>query len=258
MPFPLAHPAVVLPLRKIQWLSLSAMMLGCLTPDVSYAFRGGLSRLAHTLPGSVLFCLPVGLLGYWLFRAIREPLAALLPAPHRQALLPLCRRREHTWPAIVVSVWIGACSHILLDALTRESQMLVPHLVGMRNEIAAIEREGFRFSRLLWYALSAAGLGTLLLAYALLIRNQTGRWSWVDRRESLRTAAWLAALLLPFLVIAFVGWNPGRHWSWRYHVHHFVYGTVTVYLVVMGCSIGLLGLTLRLRQALSLRRAPEE
>jgi hypothetical protein len=225
------------------------MMLGCLTPDVSYAFSGGVSRLAHTLSGSVLFCLPVGLLGYGLFRAIREPLAGLLPAPHRQVLLPLCRQRDPSWLAIPVSIWIGACSHILLDMVTRESQMLIPHLVGLQNEIAAIEREGFRFSRLLWYALSAAGLGTLFVAYALLIRKQTGRWTWIDRRDWVRTAGWLAALLLPLLMIALVGGSPGRHWSWRYHLHHFVYGTLTIYLVVICSSLILLGLILRLRQA---------
>jgi hypothetical protein len=259
MPFPLAHPAVVLPLRRVRWLSLSAMMLGCLTPDVSYCFRGSeMSRLAHTLQGTIIFCLPVGLLAYALFRAIREPLAALLPAPHRQVLMPLCRAPAHSWVAIVASVWIGACSHILLDALTHESQILVPHLVGLRNEIAALERRGFQFSRLLWFALSGIGLVALVFFYACLIRERTGRWAWFDRKETARHVVWLALILLPLMVTIFGTRNPVRHWPWRYQLQHFVHETMAVYLVVISALIILLGIGLRLRQALALRGAPQK
>jgi membrane-bound metal-dependent hydrolase YbcI (DUF457 family) len=256
MPFPLAHPAVVLPLSRIQWLSLSAMMIGCLTPDVSYGLReGSLPRMAHSFAGTFWFCLPVGLIAYLLFRAIREPLAKRLPAPHRQALTPLCQRRP-SWFAVAVSIWIGACSHILLDALTHESQMLVPHLAGFRNEIAAIERRGIHFSQLLWFALSAIGVGTLVFAYARLIRLRTGSWSWFDPREKVRYALWLALILIPFLIVAFGIENPVRHWPWRYRLEHFVYHTLALYLVVLAALIILLGLTLRLGQFLAPRLRP--
>jgi hypothetical protein len=257
MPFPLAHPAVVLPLRKVQWLSMSAMMLGCLTPDVSYGLHG-MSRVAHSFQGTFLFCLPVGLVAYLLFRLIRKPLALLLPSPHRQALLSLCHDRNHSWLAIVVSVWIGACSHVLLDALTHESQMLVPHLVGLRSEIAAIERRGIQFSQLLWFALSAAGLCTLVVAYARVIRQRTGRWSWFDRKETLRYAAWTGLILLPFLIVTFGFDNPSRHWPLRYRVAHFVYNTMALYLVFLSGLILLLGLILRLRQLLTPREYPQQ
>jgi len=259
MPFPLAHPAVVLPLWRIRWLSLSALMLGCLTPDFSYALPGvGWITLAHSFPGTFWFCLPLGLSAYVIFRAIREPLATGLPAPHRQVLLSLCRGRRHSWFAIAISVWIGACSHVLLDALTHESQMLVPHLVGMRNEIAAIERVGIRFSRLLWFALSGAGLVALVMTYAWLIRKRTGRWSWFDRTESARYAAWIAFILVPLLIIAFGTENPVRHWPWRYRVQHFVHHTMALYLVVLSGLILMFGFLLRLRQLVVPRSAPPE
>jgi hypothetical protein len=234
-------------------------MLGCLTPDVSYGLQGGgWTGLAHSFPGTIWFCLPVGLLAYWLFRTIRRPLASRLPSPHRQVLLPLCRWRRHSWFAIAVSLWIGACSHVLLDALTHESQMLVPHLVGMRNEIAAIERVGIRFSRLLWLGLSGAGLGALIIAYAWLLRKRTGRWSWFDRKESARYAAWIAFVLVPLLVIAFEADSSVRHWPWRHRVQHFVHDTMALYLVVLSGLIIMLGIVLRLRQLLLPRSAPQE
>jgi hypothetical protein len=217
-----------------------------------------MTRLAHTPQGTIIFCLPLGLLAYALFRAIREPLAALLPAPHRQVLMPLCRAPAHSWVAIVLSVWIGACSHILLDALTHESQILVPHLVGLRNEIAAFERRGFQFSRLLWFALSGIGLVALVFFYACLIRERTGRWAWFDRKEIARYVVWLGLILLPLMVIVFGTRNPVRHWPWRYQLQHFVHETMAVYLVVISALIILLGIGLRLRQALALRGAPQK
>jgi hypothetical protein len=63
MPFPLAHPAAVLPLRRVQALCFPALVLGSLTPDFGYLFAD-LSRLSHHLLGSLLFCLPAGLLAY--------------------------------------------------------------------------------------------------------------------------------------------------------------------------------------------------
>jgi hypothetical protein len=254
MPFPLAHPAVVLPLRRIPWLSLSAMMIGCLTPDVSYGIRTtGMTRLAHSLAGSFVFCLPVGLLAYVMFRMIREPLAALLPSPHRQVLTALCRGPRHSWISVIVSIWIGACSHILLDLLTHESKLLVPHLVGAQSQIAAIDREGYRFSRILWFALSFAGLSALAISYVLLLRKHTGSWALIDRRELGRTALWLVAILVPFLVILFGTENPVRYWPWRYRVQRFLYTTMAWYLVVMVVLTVGVGLMLRLAQFLNSR-----
>jgi hypothetical protein len=252
MPFPLAHPAVVLPLRKIPWLSLSAMMIGCLTPDVSYGIRNGsMTRFAHSMAGSFLFCLPVGLLAYVMFRIIREPLAALLPSPHRQVLTALCRGRRHSWISIIVSIWIGACSHVLLDLLTHESKLILPYLVGAHDRIAAIELEGRRFSRILWFALSFAGLTALAVSYVLLLRKHTGSWALIDRRELGRTALWLAAILVPLLVILFGTENPVRFWPWRYRLQRFLYTTMAWYLVVMVALTVSVGLMLRLAQILN-------
>lgn len=258
MPFPLAHPAVVLPLRHVRWLSLSAMMIGCLTPDISYGLRSGsLPRMAHSFAGTFWFCLPVGLLAYLLFLTIRAPLARCLPAPHRQAIIPLCQRRP-SWVAISISLWIGACSHILLDALTHESQMLVPHLVGFRNEIAAIERKGIRFSQLLWFAFSFLGVAALIFAYARLLRKQTGSWSWFDSREKLRYTAWIALVLVPLLIVMIGFENPVHHWPWRYRLEYFVYHTLAMYFVVLGALILLLGIILRLSQLLVPRLRPPQ
>jgi hypothetical protein len=111
---------------------------------------------------------------------------------------------------------------------------------------------------LLWFALSGAGLVALVMTYAWLIRKRTGRWSWFDRKERARYAAWFALVLVPLLVILFGIENPVRHWPWRYQVQHFVHHTMATYLVVLSGLILMLGILLRLRQGVVPRPAPPE
>src|SRR5207245_10644073 len=85
MPFPLAHPAAVLPLRHVKHLNFSALLIGAITPDLSYCLeRYDLDVFAHTVRGCFGFSLPVGWLFVLIFQTVRDPLLKLLPAPHRQ------------------------------------------------------------------------------------------------------------------------------------------------------------------------------
>src|SRR5262245_66554750 len=88
MPFTLAHPAAVIPLKR--YLPLSALVVGSLSPDLEYLVRlRAVSHLSHTLTGLFSFCLPVGLVLLWLFhRFVKQPLTLLMPTTMRQRLLP--------------------------------------------------------------------------------------------------------------------------------------------------------------------------
>ena len=68
MPFPLAHPAAVLPFRRYcpHWLNFTALLVGSVSPDLGYLFGPlKVDVLSHTLAGSVLFCLPAGYALWW-------------------------------------------------------------------------------------------------------------------------------------------------------------------------------------------------
>jgi hypothetical protein len=97
-----------------------------------------------------------------------------------------------------------------------------------------------------------------MVAYALVIRRRTGRWSWFDPKEKLRYAAWICFILVPFLIVTFGLENPARHWPVRYRLEYFVYYTMALYLVLLSGLILLVGLILRLRQLLALRESPQE
>jgi len=90
LPFTLAHPAAILPLRKPlgRWAAVSALAIGSVMPDFAYFLPFGPTRPeSHSLAGLFTFCLPFGLLVYAAFHLLVAPLGyALAPSPLRGRL----------------------------------------------------------------------------------------------------------------------------------------------------------------------------
>lgn len=128
MPFPLAHPAAVVPLRRFcpRWLNLAALVIGSLTPDVGYCFgQLHLAAFSHRLlAGSFGFCLPVGFVLLLLFQRLRRRVVGCLPSCHRRALEPLCGNPAFVSVGTVASLLIGAWTHVILDLISHEDRTL--------------------------------------------------------------------------------------------------------------------------------------
>ena len=120
MPYTLAHPAAVLPLRSAtrRHLALAPLAIGATMPDVQYFTRlAAEGRFTHTLPGLLLVCLPVGWIVLLLFdRFGRAGVAALLPAQWRLPDAPESR------PLLLTSLalFIGSVTHVVWDAFTHD------------------------------------------------------------------------------------------------------------------------------------------
>src|SRR5512134_324687 len=90
MPFTFAHPAAAVPLRR--WLgrygTVSALVIGSMTPDLAYFLPCGVSRAqSHSVAGLFWWCLPVGAAVYLLFHTVlAPPLVALAPRGLRARL----------------------------------------------------------------------------------------------------------------------------------------------------------------------------
>src|SRR5712672_4557856 len=109
MPFPLAHPAAVLPLRRYcaKWLNFPALVIGALVPDAAYLFRNeNISALSHQILGSIAFGLPVGFLVLAALYTLRVPAVEMLPNPRRRLFLSLCDRP-------IGPLWLAAASLII-------------------------------------------------------------------------------------------------------------------------------------------------
>ncbi len=168
MPFTLAHPAAVVPLRRRlgPHASLSALVLGSMTPDLAYFVPIGVTGAeSHSLGGLVWYCLPAGLVAYLAFHALVRPLVvALLPAATRARLGPAAKRPAVSLPmaiGVAASLLLGAASHLLWDSFTHSTGWAVHALSPLRAELHILERHPLPVWSLLQYASSVVGLALL-------------------------------------------------------------------------------------------------
>ncbi len=124
MPALCAHPAAAAPLRRYG-LSLSALIIGSITPDFLYFFRVSTNaQFGHSFAGVFIFCLPAGLLALGLFHLVlKKPLFSLLPESHQECLSPFTRSVKFFSSArellvVMLAVLLGAWTHILWDSCT--------------------------------------------------------------------------------------------------------------------------------------------
>ena len=119
MPYPFAHPAAVLPLARPlgRFAVPSALAIGSMSPDLWY-FVPLIGRSeSHSLAGLAWFCLPAGLLVYALFHLfVKQPLIALV-SPRLGAFTP-AGLPAVPWYAVMVSLLVGALTHVVWDHLT--------------------------------------------------------------------------------------------------------------------------------------------
>ena len=144
MPFTFSHPAIVLPLVYIsrKWFSISALVVGSLTPDFEYFFRMKLkSQYSHTLEGLFWFDLPLGLLLLFIFHfVIRDVLIENLPKEiksrfYSNSKYDWCSYFKNNWLIVLSSIFIGALSHVLWDSFTHKSGYFVELIPTLKNSV---------------------------------------------------------------------------------------------------------------------------
>lgn len=159
MPFPLAHPAAVLPLGRYcpRYLNFPALLIGSMAPDLAYLLPfSKADQWAHGAGGLVGFALPMGLLGlgflYWADAVTRRrwPHNGLRSAV--PALSPIGSPM-----AIVISVLLGALTHLLWDSLTHRNGWVVEQSAFLQMTVAQVGHRSVRVCHLLWYFFSFVG-----------------------------------------------------------------------------------------------------
>lgn len=174
MPFTLAHPAAVLPLRYLRPLRTAPLFVGAIVPDLPYyvPFAGGhaLRFVTHTFTGSYLVDLPLGVVTLACLVLLREPLTVLLPARARwlclNALEPF-RRSAVPWLLAVPAILIGAWTHVLWDSFTHGEGWAVGHVPELTH---SLQIGGYRgdLYHILQYVSSVVGLAIVAVWYARL------------------------------------------------------------------------------------------
>jgi hypothetical protein len=170
VPFTAAHPLAVIPLfaRRLR-LDPTCLVIGSMAPDFEYFARVRLvSRIGHTLPGLVLWCLPVTLLCAWLFhRVVKEPAMRVPPRWFAGRFAELSAR---PWPraqgaaaiaSLVASALIGAITHDLWDGVTHRDMWGPRHIAALR-ELHTVPVIGLMpLCRILQHASTVVGLAVL-------------------------------------------------------------------------------------------------
>ena len=169
MPFPLAHPAAVLPLRPLcpRRLNFPALVIGSLVPDTGYPFEAHhVAEFSHRfVAGAFGYDLPLGYLIWLGFYGGRRLAIGLLPYRYRKALWPMCRPPESfTW-MIAVSLLIGTWTHLSLDSITHGDGWMVEHLSVLRHAVPWAGKHWLPVYEVLYNGCTWFGSGWLALCY---------------------------------------------------------------------------------------------
>ena len=239
MPLTFAHPAAILPLARSR-LSLSALVVGSMAPDMLYFARLAPSgHFGHTLPGLVLFCLPVGLAVLWVFhRLLKRSLLALCPVLVQRRLGPAVRHVDFlpliqgSW--LAASVLVGAATHVVWDAFTHPGGWGLVLFPMLSRSVAIAGMGSVMIYKLAQHGSTLVGLTVLTVAVALWWRKAPvaevrlrlpapTRWRWF---------AVLVGVPLVFGSSYAATAAVGSGEALRLFLGYFVIGTTTAFFVL--------------------------
>ena len=142
MPFTLSHAALVLPTTFLpkKMYSITGLLIGSFVPDFEYFIRmRDYSIYSHTKLGIFWFDVPLGiLLAFVYHNLVRNALLENLPNHLYLRILPFRRFDweeyfKKNWFVVVISIIIGAASHIFWDGFTHWNGYFVRHIPFLRR-----------------------------------------------------------------------------------------------------------------------------
>lgn len=175
MPLTYAHPAAVIPLQKVfgkKFSVLSALVIGSIAPDLPYFIPWLPGRDAsHRMFGLFSFCLPAGLLCYFLYHTVfKVPLLHLLPQSFMLRLTPAqCKLPPFSVAhllTVILALLLGALTHLVWDSFTHEDAPMVKALPLLSYHLFSVGAYQVYGYKVLQHGSTVLGLS--LMAYWLL------------------------------------------------------------------------------------------
>lgn len=209
MPFTLAHPAAVIPLRRLPFLAVIPLVLGSMTPDLfgfllPYGWTRSLPN-SHSMLGTVLLDLPAGYALLLVLWPLEIPLTAPLWEPHRsfirKGFADFFASRGWWWISIP-SLLIGSWTHIVWDSFTHNNRWMVRHVSFLRYELASGSAHPMEVYHVLQYLCSVLGLMAIGLWYVHSLRRSGLRGTGRKWRKYLLASLAMSSVLIGALVAA--------------------------------------------------------
>lgn len=174
MPFTLAHPAAVLPLRRLRLMHTVPLIVGAMAPDVPYYLPWRIAKYipqtTHTAFGALILDLPIGLLLLLLVWLLREPLAAPLwpgGTAKLSAALERFGSRARNWALAPLSIYVGTWTHLAWDSFTHADGWMVSRVSALSAPVSFFSYTG-ELCHVLQYVSSVLGLAVLAIWFVLL------------------------------------------------------------------------------------------
>ncbi|PHM46099.1 hypothetical protein Xmau_00495 [Xenorhabdus mauleonii] len=167
MPWTFSHPAAVFPLRKLpggKLLNLPALVVGSLSPDFFYSImQYKLAATSHHLLGWFYTAFPLCLLIFFIVRLLSSPLSNLFPL----SFSPYVKQGYKEKAIFVLSLYIGAITHIAWDAFTHETGFFVKLFPLLQSRIFHFiaDGQGIGIYKILQHLSSLLGLLYLVTKY---------------------------------------------------------------------------------------------
>ena len=170
MPFTISHAAVVLPFSRLlaRWRLLSAVVIGSMVPDFGLFLPWRVPRFeTHSATALLAFCVPVGVVTYWVFQyLVKTPLIELLPegayARWRRYSSPANLASLGQWFLASAGVLAGAVTHLVWDAFTHENARGIRMIPWLEEPVVDIGTHRLSGVRLLQDGSSLIGLVVVL------------------------------------------------------------------------------------------------
>jgi hypothetical protein len=170
MPFTLAHPAAVLPLRGIRYLRTAPLVIGAIIPDLPYYLPGALGHLVpqtHSFEGSLTIDPLLGYAALVVVFVLRAPLTALLSPRARwlclHALAPF-RARPLEWLLAPLAIELGIWTHLAWDSFTHTGGWMAQRIAILSAPVTIGPYNG-TVCHVLQYLSSVFGLMVLAVWY---------------------------------------------------------------------------------------------
>jgi hypothetical protein len=233
MPFTFSHPAIVLPLIKARLnLSATALIIGSMIPDFEYFIRmKDRSTYSHTLTGVFWFDIPLALLVCFIYHLIvRNSLFDNLPSFLKDRF-SVYKRFDWSkyflrhWAIVLVSIIIGAVSHILWDGVTHNTMFFVNKAdLSTMMKIGTINLAGYKFLQLA--STIAGGLAVIYSIFALRRIHQPK--TKIDYRY------WILVWFITFSVFFL------RFYKLGFHLYYFRYYRLVTVTFISSLMIALI------------------
>lgn len=173
MPFTFSHPALILPLTYLpkKWFSISGLVIGSLTPDFEYFIRMRIkSNYSHTIEGLFWFDLPLGILLAFIYHnMVRNNLFENLPFFLKSKFLNFSQFNwneyfKKNWLVVIISILIGAASHIFWDSFTHDDGYFVKTIPRLSETVKLF---AFEIPILKILQHSSTLVGAFVIAFAI-------------------------------------------------------------------------------------------